>query len=156
MEQKTKLALRLELIWWIFTAVLAAVVVFPIVKEVTYYPFLWLNVAFVATFVTLSRYIFLLRHTFLATKQLLKIGLFFLCIPIIFALINGMNYFRGYVDDNDLDKTLPGISQNKIDMVYNFMRNEMMFFGVASIIACMIFAGRMLLSVWRTRNRGTV
>jgi hypothetical protein len=156
MEQKTKLALTLELAWWIFTAALAMLVTFPIVKEVTRYPFLGLNVAFVAVFVTLARYIFLLQHTFLAKNQVLKVILFFLCIPMVFGLMDRINYFRTFVDENDLEKTLPGIHQEKIDTVFTFMKSEMLFFGVASVIACIIFAGRMLLSVWRTRNRGTV
>jgi hypothetical protein len=156
MEHKTKLALNLELIWWIFTAALAMLVTFPIMKEVTHYPFLWLNIGFVVVFVTLARYIFLLQHTFLAKNQPLKVILFFLCIPMVFGLIDRINYFRSYVDENDLNRTLPGIQQEKIDTVFTFMKNEMLFFGVASVIACIIFAGRMLLSVWRTRNRGTV
>ena len=40
--------------------------------------------------------------------------------------------------------------------IEHYMWTEMLFFGAGSIIAAPVFAIRMMLSIWRTHNRGTV
>jgi hypothetical protein len=41
-------------------------------------------------------------------------------------------------------------------MMMNYIRSEMLLFGVAGIISSVIFPFRMLMSVWRYRNQGRV
>ena len=72
MNREQSLHFRLEIIWWIFTLILAAGILYPILREVDDYPFLVINIIFVIVFVTFTRYIFLLKHTFLAKQQLIK------------------------------------------------------------------------------------
>ena len=38
----------------------------------------------------------------------------------------------------------------------NYIKNEMIFFGVGSIITGIILPFRMIISLWRMRNKGTV
>ncbi|RMG81163.1 MAG: hypothetical protein D6714_13420, partial [Bacteroidetes bacterium] len=89
MKEKKHLALRLELFGWVITAVLVLGALFPIYRMLeTNYPFWWTNALCIVVFVTFIRYIFLLKHTFLAQGEPLKIVLFFLCIPLAFYLVN--------------------------------------------------------------------
>ena len=156
MDVQNKLALRMEIIWWIFTLIVLGGVLFPILTRITHYPFLWTNVAFVFLFITLARYIFLLKHTFLAKRQWVKFTLLFLCLPLIFWLINSINYFQTFLDEEGVESFLPLLSLEEQSSLGNYIRNEMIFFGVGAIVGAVIFPVRMLISFWRTRNRGTV
>ena len=69
MQDKSKLAGQLEFVWWLFTAILAAGIVYPILNRIDNYPFLLTNVVHVIIFITFTRYIFLLQYTFLAHRN---------------------------------------------------------------------------------------
>lgn len=42
------------------------------------------------------------------------------------------------------------------ERIINYTYNEVLLFGVGSVVAGIIFPLRLLLSVWRMKNRGTV
>lgn len=75
MDKKNTLILWLELIWWVITAVVVAVVLYPIYKAMYVWPFRTWNIIFIVGLLTLGRYVFLLKHTFMAKRQILKIAL---------------------------------------------------------------------------------
>ena len=77
----------LEILFWAFTVVVAIAVLLPIVNEVEGYPFLFINIVYIVTAITVTRYLFLLPHTFLARLQPLKVILVFLCLPFVFYLV---------------------------------------------------------------------
>ncbi len=156
MDQQNSAKLRLEILWWILTTIVVIGILFPILQEVDQYPFLMLNVVFIVVFITFSRYIFLLKHTFLARQQKLKVGLVFLCIPLILYLINGINFFQTFLDEQGVESVLGAVSFEKQSSLAGYIRNEMIFFGVGSLIAAIIMPFRLVLSVWRLRNRGTI
>ena len=147
---------RLELLWWLLTALVVAGLLYPILREIEDYPFLVLNVIFIVISITFARYIFLLKHTFLAKKQWLKVVLVFLCIPIILYLINGINYFQTFLDEQGIESFMSGIELEAQYSLAAYIRNEMIFFGVGSLISAIIMPFRLLISVWRLHNRGTV
>lgn len=156
MDKQLSLSLRLEFIWWIFTFILLAGVLYPILSAIDDYPFLVMNVIFVIVFVTLTRYVFLLKHTFLAYRQILKSIIIVLSIPLIFYLINEMNFFQTYIDENGMDSFLGNLPYKRIGSLGKYIRAEMLFFGTGSLIIAVITPIRMLISIWRTMNRGTV
>jgi len=156
MTQKNKLALRLELIWWVFTAVVLGGVLFPIFQKINHYPFLFQNVVFIVLFITLARWIFLLKHTFFARKEMMKLVLLFLCIPVLFYLISQINSFQTYMDEEGIESILPSLTLEEQASLGSYIRTEMVFFGVGAAVSALIFPFRMVISVWRTRNRGTV
>ncbi len=155
MDQKTKLNVRLELIWWLFTAIVLVAILFPIIREITPYPFLWANCLFIIAFITLTRYVFLLQHTFLAKRQILKAIIVLTITPVIFYLISEVNYFQTYLDEIGIDHLLENMSLSKKQNMVSYIRSEMLFFGVGSVIAAIIFPFRLMLSIWRNRNLGT-
>ena len=156
MEQQTRLKIWIELIWWFITALIVTAVLYIPQNSLNEWPFIWWNALFVVVLITLSRYIFLLKYTFLGKQQELKIAIMLLCFPLIFTLINGLNAFMRFIEDRTwepLTGHLPPANQPPIE---EYIWGEMLFFGVGSIIAAPVFAARMMLSIWRTRNRGTV
>ena len=156
MNQEQSLHFRLELIWWFFTLILAAGVLYPILREVNDYPFLMINTLFVIVFVTFTRYIFLLKHTFLAKQQRLKTGIILISVPIIFMLVNEINLFQTFLDENGFGGLVGDLPFGRRESFAKFIRAEMLFFGVGSVISAIVLPIRLVISVWRTRNKGTV
>jgi len=156
MNQKKILIIRLEIIWWIFTSIILGGILYPILTKIEGYPFLFSNIFFVVSFFTLTRYIFLLKHTLLAQRELLKIALIFLCIPLLFFLVKELLFFRNYLDETGLETLVENKSLEEQNRMVRYIRSEMLFFGVGSVISGLLFPFRMLVSVWRVRNRGTV
>ena len=156
MDKRQSLIFQLEIVWWVVTALIAWAVLYPIHKAMHVWPFEWWNIAYIVVLITLSRYIFLLKHTFLAQKQPIKLALLLLMVPLTFVLVDGLHGFMTYIEENtweSLTGHLPPADKKSIE---DYMWTEMLFFGAGSIIAAPVFAGRMLLSLWRTHNRGTV
>lgn len=154
MEKTNRLAIWLELLWWLITAIVAAGVLYPIWKEFRDYTLLLPNLIFIVVFITLTRYMFLLPYTFLASRQVLKVALMFLCIPLIFLLIEQLVFFRTIADEDGWDEILPGVDMEFHSRLIGYVRSEMLFFGIGSIISSIVFPFQMIVSVWRKHNRG--
>ena len=155
MDKRASLILQLEIAWWVITAIAVWAVLYPVQKAMYIWPFRQWNIVFVVGLLTLTRYIFLLKHTFLAKKQALKVALILLMFPLTFTFVNGLNAFMTFIEENTWDPLtshLPPLDKKAIE---NYIWGQMLFFGAGSIIAAPVFAGRLMLSVWRTHNRGT-
>ncbi|MFK7934797.1 MAG: hypothetical protein AB8G22_14905 [Saprospiraceae bacterium] len=147
--------ISLEFYWWIFTAIIAVAILFPILNKIPDYPFLIPNVVFIVAFVTFTRFIFLLEHTFIAHQQYLKIAIVLVSLIVIFYLINQINIFQTFLDEEGPDVLVKHLSAGQQSMA-NYIRSEYLFFGVGSVIAVIILPFRLIVSIWRSYNRGTV
>jgi hypothetical protein len=147
---------QLELLWWVITILITAAVLLPIYLKVDGYPFYFLNTVYIVAFITLTRYIFLLPFTFLANREVLKVILFFLAIPFIFYLIQALNQFQLFLDEEGPEALIKNLEGKTLSDMTTYIRSEILLFGVGSIISSLIFPFRLLISVWRKRNRGTV
>ncbi len=157
MDKKKALSLRLELLWWLVTAIIVFVVIYPILSKIENYPFLVINTIFIIIFITLTRYMFLLKHTFIAHNEKIKVVLIVLCLPIIFYLISQLYNFQIFLDEEGITNLIGKTNITVYDeQLLKFVRSEMLLFGVGSIIATFLFPFRMVLSIWRVRNRGTI
>ena len=155
MEKRQSLLLSLEAIWWVVTAVLVALVLYPIHKAMNVWRFEDWNIAFAVILITFARYIFLMQHTLIAQRQVLKVVLILLMFPLTFILITGVTGFMSYIEENTWDGItghLPPLQKRSIEQ---YLWAEMLFFGVGSVIAAPMLAGRLFMSIWRVRNRGT-
>jgi hypothetical protein len=150
------LSALLETIWWILTAIVVFMVLHPIHKAMYVWPFENWNIVFVVTLITFTRYIFLLKHTFLAKQQVAKIVLIVLMFPIGFLLVDGLHGFMSYVNNFTWDQLTGHLPSEEKRATETYIWGEMLFFGAGSIIATPVLAGRLFMSVWRTKNRGTV
>lgn len=156
MDKKNHLYLKLELIWWIFTLILAIGFIYPITSQIQDYPFLMLNIIFVIVFITFTRYSFLLKHTFIAKKQVLKILLFVLCLPVILYIIDGIYFFQSYIDENGFRAIVGDLPYEQQESMMKYIRSLLLFFGVGAAIVTVVFAIRLLVSVWRFRNHNKI
>ena len=158
MNEQLRLKLSLELVWWLVTALIVLAVMFPMLRIFKSYPFLWSNVAFIVIFVTFSRYILLLKNTFLARLTWLKVLLIAICIPLVFNLISTFYAFQIFIDEEGtqslfslqyLREQVPLLNQ---ESMANYIRTETIFFAVGSIITTILMPIRMIRSIWRTYN----
>jgi FlaA1/EpsC-like NDP-sugar epimerase len=156
MEQQTRLKIWIELIWWFITALIVTAVLYIPQNSLNEWPFIWWNALFVVVLITLSRYIFLLKYTFLGKQQELKIALMLLCFPLIFTLINGLNAFMRFIEDRTWEPLTGHLPFEERLATESYIWSEMLFFGVGSIIVAPIFMVRMIASVWLYRNRGVI
>lgn len=156
MQKQTLVRVLLELTWWVITAVVVWAVLSPIDKAMHVWPFRVTNILFVVAMITFTRHIFLLEHTLFAKNQVLKIVLMLLMFPITFLLINGVSNFMVYIEDNTWEPLTGHLPEAEKLSTEAYIWKEMLFFGVGSVLAAPIFAARMMMSIWRTRNRGTV
>lgn len=144
--------LFLELMMWLVTLLLVVLVLFPIYLKVPDYPFWLSNTVFVVTTITLIRYIFLLKLTWLAHMQKMKVACLLLMIPLVSYLISELNFFQVYLDENDIESFIGHLDQANMLQMDKYIRAEMVFFGTTAIISCFIFQVRMVISVWRKHN----
>ncbi len=156
MNQKKSLTILLEVIWWVATAVAAFALVYPIDRALPVWPFQNWNLAFIVVLITFTRYIFLLQHTFLAKRQVLKVALILLLLPVTFMLVSGLHSFLNYVEEQSWDQLTDHLPPDEKRAMESYIWGTMVFFGAGSIVAAPVLAGRLFMSVWRTRNRGTV
>ena len=152
MEGTIKKQITLELLWWLVTLIVAAAILFPILSNLDNYPFFKSNLVFIVVFITLTRYVFLLKHTILAKAELIKVGIVLVSVPFIFLLIEGLSNFQNYLDEEGLDKFMPLMNLEKQQDMINYIKSEMLFFGVGAIIVAILFPFRMIISIWKNRN----
>jgi uncharacterized membrane protein YcfT len=152
LESTIKKQITLELLWWLVTAIVAAAILYPIVSSLDNYPFFTSNLVFIVVFITLTRYVFLLKHTILAKAELIKVGIVLVSVPFIFLLIEGLSNFQNYLDEEGLDKFMPLMNLDKQQDMINYIKSEMIFFGVGAIIVAVLFPFRMIISIWKNRN----
>ena len=151
-NEKAKL-LAIEGISLLMTAVVVVVVMYPIWTQFPGFRFQWTNVLYIIAFLTFTRYTFLLRYTFLAKAQNVKIGFILLTLIIILGLVTQIQDFNVWIDAGDPERLMPLVPQSKRDGLLNYIKSEFLFFAVGAVVASTFLAGRLLMSVWRTRNK---
>lgn len=156
-NQQQSLFLKLELLWWIITAIIVMSVLYPIYSKVgNNYPFYFANILFIVVFITFTRLIFLLPYSFLANWEKIKIAFITITPILLFFLINELNYFQTFLDEKGVENFLAKMSIPEQETMRRYVTAEMLLFGVGSIITSVILPIRLLKSIWRARNRGTV
>lgn len=162
MKDSTKLKGKLELVWWIFTLIVLAAIMVPIYNAFKAYPFWTSNIVAIIVFITYVRLIFLTKHSPIAYNFPIKLFLVFFSLPLTFYLISSLFGFQDFLDTEGQNALMqPELLRKPLSAVdgvnlTNFIRKEMLFFTVGSIITSIMMPFRMIQSIWRTRNRGTV
>jgi heme/copper-type cytochrome/quinol oxidase subunit 2 len=142
-KKQLKLKIQLELVWWVFSSIVLLFVTYPIFSTLKSYDFWISNILFVLIFVTYSRHIFFLKHSFLAQQQVFKFILIFASIPLIFKSVEWLFDYQHFIqtDGNEKLKTV------------NYISSQYMFFAVATVISAIILPFRLLISYWRVYNK---
>jgi hypothetical protein len=148
--------LFLELTWWLITALIVGAVIYPIWPYLDGFPVLSDNIMFVVVFITLTRYIFLLENTFLARLKYLKVLFVLVATPFIFFLVEQHQAFQTNLDNIGPEYITKGVEDAKVLQMASYIKSEFTLFAVGSIVAAAVFPLRMIVSVWRQINKGTV
>ena len=156
MKKQLALKVWLELIWWLITALIIFLVLYPIHQAMYVWPFQTRNIISILVVVTLTRYVFLFPHTFVARQQIWKIALILLMFPLTFAMISSLNGFMTYIEEQTWDALTGHLPTDAKRNIETYIWTEMIFFGAGSVLTPALFAIRLFLSVWRQHNRGTV
>ena len=151
----TKNKILLEAIWWLITAVIVAIVMYPIWTNFPAFKFNLMNIINIVVFITFARYTFFLKYTFLATLQKAKIAFVLFTVAIITTLMTQIQSFNVWIDGGDPDILLESVGRTDMrEPLLNYIKSEYVFFVVAAIVAALFLSARLLVSVWRLRNRG--
>ena len=97
-----------------------------------------------------------MKYTVIANSKATKALLIILCIPLIIFSIDGIFSFRQILDNDGYAAICKGVADENMNAIGMYYRNEYLFFGVSAIITAIIFPFRMVISIWRQINRGTV
>ena len=147
-----RLKITFELIWWLVTILALIVILYPIYNYTQQFPFYFQNGLYIIVFITLTRYIFFLKHTFFANWQKFKFLLIFLSIPGIFLLVQELHFFQTFLDERGEDALVGFLPSDYRLRMIKYIYNELLFFGVGSIIVAAVFPFRLIISIWRIHN----
>jgi len=156
MKNLTHQKLKVEALWWIFTFVLAISVLVPIWLKAPRFPFFFQNTILIACFVTFTRYIFLLPITLIARQKWIKVFIIAVAAILFFVMTTALSDFHNFLEEEGLQTLVGHLHVKQQARMMDYMKSEMIFFGVGSIISGVILPFRMVISLWRVRNRGTV
>ena len=148
-----KQILLLELLWWALTGLFTLLVTLPILLSPIYFPFWTNNILFVLTFVTTTRYLFLLRFTWMAYLIRIKVVLFFLAIPFVFFLIQEVHAFQVFLDERGMEVIVGELPLERQDSMMAYIRSEYLLFGIGAIVGSVVLPFRLLQSVWLLYHR---
>jgi hypothetical protein len=152
---KQKLSqISLEVTWWAFTLVLAALVLAPIYVNLPEFPFFFPNFIYVLAAITLTRYLFFLHISWLRDKLILQGAISIALIPLIFFMGQYFNYFITFFDENGPDILIKNLPDDIGRIMDTYMHAEYRFFGVWAIIAAVITPFRLLINVWKRYRVG--
>ena len=144
-----------EVISWLMAFCAAALVLLPIYQSIGgQYPFYFSNTVYIVLFVVLTRYLFLLPHTFWAPRQVLKVVYIFAAVPLIFYLIQEHNTFQTYLDEQGSDALVGQLPYARRDGMFTYIHTEMTLFAVAAVVSAGALIFRMVYSAWSWRNKG--
>ena len=147
----------LELVWWMATLVVVTLILLPIINYIGgKYPFYSSNIFFIVLFLTLTRYIFLLKHTFLAHNKILKLILVFLPIPLFFYSIDSLFDFQDFIDKGGHIEMLNHLHPDTAMDIAKYTKYQFIFFGTGALFVIFLLPIRMIISIWRGINKGTV
>ena len=141
-----------ESIWWIVTLLICMLVLGPICQRIPDFPFFTTNVLFIITFVTLTRYMFFMKHAFFNPYIWLKLLLIAPIAGLIVVLIYRFNAFTLFMEEFGIQELLSHLSHNEFVWMAAFIRTEMVFFGVGAILSAFLFPFALIRSVWIQYN----
>ena len=148
--------LTVELLWWVFTFVVVSIIMLPIWTEAPGFPFSFQNILLIVFFITFTRYIFFLPLTLIARAKWIKVGIILSAVLFLFVTATAMIDFRNFMDERGLQTLVENLDVQLQTRRINYIKHEMIFFGMGSLITGVMLPMRMIRSLWRMRNKGTV
>ena len=144
-----------EALWLLITVVVICIFLLPIYSHIEMnYPFYFENAIIIFLAITFIRYLFLLKHHWIAKSNWIK-GLFmFIPIPIFIFLIDSLYDFQALYDERGISSIMDNLSFKQQKNLGLYIRSQMIFFWAAAFISNAIMPFRMLVSIWKRVNKG--
>ncbi|MFT6000926.1 MAG: hypothetical protein ACI81P_003392 [Neolewinella sp.] len=143
-----------EFSWWAFTLVLAGLMLLPIYTQTPDFPFFVANTVYIIVAITLTRYFFFLKISWLRDRLLLQGILSLLLILLIFWMVQSLNAFIRFFDDYGPDVLVKGLSKDTAGIMKGYIEAEFRFFGIWAIITALLTPPRMIYNVWSRYRAG--
>jgi len=79
-----------------------------------------------------------------------------ICLPLFAYIVQSIHNFQSFIDENGIAALLPDLDFEEQGRMAEFIQTEYIFFGVGAIIAIIVLFFRLIISIWRFRNKGTI
>ena len=143
-----------EITWWSFTLVLAGLVLLPVYTQLPGFEHLMPNFVYIVVAITLTRYLFFLDISWLRDHLLVQGALSILLIPLIFWMIQSLNSFITFFDEQGPDILIRHLEKDFGEIMNGYLKAEYRFFGIWAVIAALIMPFRLLYNVWKRYGAG--
>lgn len=146
-----------EILFFIATIVISIMIIWPVWGEFgEKYQFYVTNAVFIMLFFTFTRYIFLLEYVPFSHNKIIKVILFFACIPLFLYMLDGFYNFQRFLDEVGLQE----ISQDSIskasESICKYTRYQFLFFAAGGLITMILLPMRIIISLWRQYNTNKI
>ena len=145
-----------EIVWWCIISVVTAILLLHVESLTRDYPFRNIHALFVIISLLFLKHSFYFKYSFFSKVQWVKAILVFLCIPLLFKLIEFLNHFLTYTQNNTYDSFMKPASYEQMEKGFQMIYFEILLFGITSILITILFMGRLIVSLWRVRNGNRV
>ena len=145
-----------EILSWLITLVLAALVLAPISLAAVPFPFIVYNLIFVVIGVTFGRYLFFFDKHPLAYSKIFKIVLIFLVPMLFFPILEGLHTFIEFNDREGLQSVLGHLFIDHQRWLMSYIRTEYLFFGIMSFLGSFLLIVKMIRAFWRQYKYNTL
>ena len=143
-----------ELIWWLITAVLCVIFIYPIYSKLgDQFKFYFENIAFIILFVTGFRFVFFTKYHWFAESNKVKLVMIFLSIPLFMFLVGRLWDFQAFLDEYGMYSMMEGLHADDQISLTRYIKTEMIFNWSGAIICTVISPFKMLRSIWIYKNR---
>ena len=147
----------LEIIWGIVTVIAVILFILPIYNAIgDKYNFYTPNIFYIIVFITFTRLIFLLQHTLIAKNRMLKLAFVFIPIPLFFYTMDSLFDFQNFLDNQDHIRMVDHLSMERAIEILDYTKYQFLFFAIGTFIVLFLLPVRMIISIWRGYNKGTI
>ncbi len=141
-----------EILWIAVFSIIAAIIVFPIYQKLPNFPFIIANFVFIFVTLFLIRYILFIKKSIISNKRTLLKAFFFLSIPTVLFLSDQYFTILAFFKELGFEFIPDDFSYLDAKSLGNYVKTEISFFGISSIIAAVIFPFRILSYLWKTSS----
>ncbi|KXK39641.1 MAG: hypothetical protein J5I52_00635 [Saprospiraceae bacterium] len=144
---------QFELLSVLFAMVFSALFMLPIyLKSGDHYNFYISNTINIILFITLTRWIFMLRYSPFSRSKWIRFALVFIPIPLLMYQMDRFYEFRFFVDDIGV-LSFFGNEQTIENFHFGrFIKYQYFFFSTGAMVTTVLLPVRMIISFWRTYN----
>ena len=155
MGKKTLYQILIELIWLMIIAISATAILYPICFKAEY-KFLFINVFFIFISITYIRFIVLFKDIALLQNKWFKIFLFLINFHFMIwsaiRLQDMIPIWEGQTIFGYVYQVYHEMSLADRNWLLNYIRNEVLLFGIATILLSAILNARILVSFFRKNS----